>query len=128
MYVSFDCCSMVIACIKAMCSTLSFFKKSPSHHKMWRRFPISGSYQFFPVSYVNISLIYCLCFHIRSSSIVRSLLNDRSIYTSACLEIIRYIYNNRFIFPIITSLLCSTGNVFYFVIHIRHPFLTNTIS
>lgn len=27
MYVSFDCCSMVIACIKAMCSTLSFFKK-----------------------------------------------------------------------------------------------------
>ena len=106
MYVSFDCCSMVIACIKAMCSTLSFF----------------------PVSYVNISLIYCLCFHIRSSSIVRSLLNDRSIYTSACLEIIRYIYNNRFIFPIITSLLCSTGNVFYFVIHIRHPFLTNTIS
>lgn len=119
MYVSFDCCSMVIACIKAMCSTLSFFKKSPSHHNVT---------EIFPVSYVNISLIYCLCFHIRSSSIVRSLLNDRSIYTSACLEIIRYIYNNRFIFPIITSLLCSTGNVFYFVIHIRHPFLTNTIS
>ena len=32
MYVSFDCCSMVIACIKAMCSTLSFFKKSPSRY------------------------------------------------------------------------------------------------
>ena len=83
---------------------------------------------FFPVSYVNVSLIYCLCFHIRSSSIVRSLLNNRSIYTSACLEIIRYIYNNRFVFPIITSLLFSAGNVFYFVIHIRHPFLINTIS
>ena len=118
MYVSFDCCSMVIACIKAMCSTLSFFKKSPSHHNVTEIFPCI----------LCESLIYCLCFHIRSSSIVRSLLNDRSIYTSACLEIIRYIYNNRFIFPIITSLLCSTGNVFYFVIHIRHPFLTNTIS
>lgn len=40
----------------------------------------------------------------------------------------RRIYNNRFVFPIITSLLFSAGNVFYFVIHIRHPFLINTIS
>ena len=39
MYVSFDCCSMVIAYIKAMCSTLSFFKKSPSHHNVTEIFP-----------------------------------------------------------------------------------------
>lgn len=38
-HVSFDCCSMVIACIKAMCSTLSFFKKSPSHHNVTEIFP-----------------------------------------------------------------------------------------
>lgn len=39
MYVSFDCCSMVIACIKAMCSTLSFFKKSPSRYDVTEIFP-----------------------------------------------------------------------------------------
>ena len=85
------------------CVALYLFSKNLRHIITWRRF--------FPVSYVNVSLIYCLCFHIRSFSIVRSLLNNRSIYTSACLEIIRYIYNNRFVFPIITSLLFSAGNL-----------------